>query len=139
MTYRPDSKDRKVIYLLARLTELGLEIKEDVLHRLVYRIQRKGARIGFEFEILNSEGYVFSYELAERLERLANLGYIKRYMIVERAYDGLYSYLYKVSEKGEALIKRTGVAQRDRKIIDEVVNKIKEKLKKYKAKRGVSK
>jgi len=139
MTYRPDSKDRKVIYLLARLSELGLEVKEEILHKLVYRAQRRGARMGFEFEVLNSEGLIFSYELAERLERLAKLGYVKRFLIVERAYDELYSYLYKISEKGEALVKRAGVAQRDKKIIDDIIDKVKERIERLKSRQRVEK
>jgi len=137
MTYRPDSKDRKIIYLLVKLTKLGLEVEEENIHKLIYRAQKRGVRMGLEFEVMNSEGLVFSYELAERLERLANLGYIKRYMIVERVYDELYSYLYKVSEKGIALIKRAGVAQRDKKILDDIVERIKERIEKVKSKRKV--
>lgn len=137
MTYRPDSKDRKIIYLLAKLTELGLEIEEENLHKLIYRAQKKGVRTEFEFEVMNSEGLVFSYELAERLERLANLGYLKRYMIVKRVYDALYSYLYKVSEKGIALIKRAGVAQRDKKIIDDMIDKIRKRIERIKSKQEV--
>jgi len=130
MTYRPDSKDRKVIYLLAKLAELGLDVREDALHRLVYRIQRKGAKIGFEFEVASSDGSVFSHELAERLERLSEAGYVKRFMVTGRSYEELYSYVYRVSEKGAALVRKAGVAQRDRRVIEEVVKRIGDRLSK---------
>ena len=125
------------MYLLSRLTELGLDVREDILHKLVYRMREKGVKIELYFMKVDSEGLIFSHELSRRLERLAKLGYIKRFLIVSHSYEELYKPVYKISDKGLSILKRIGISQRDKKIIDEIVREIKTKLERAKVKRGV--
>ncbi len=137
MTYRPDSKDRKILYLLGKL---GVELKEPTIHRIVYSLQKKGARFDFEFTVKKEEKKtVFSGELSERLIRLANNGYLKQFIIVDPAYQSLYIYVYKISEKGAGVIGKPRVSAKDIKIIDEAVKRIHGFIKKEKAKQALRK
>ena len=127
MTYRPDSKDRKIMYVLARL---GVEISEPTLQKLIYRIQQAGAKFEFKFLISESSGSVFSYELSERLNRLAEHGYIKRFYVMGRSYEELYIPVYEIAEKGISLLNRLGIAQRDKRVIDGIVDKFRSLIEK---------
>lgn len=120
MTYRPDAKDRKIIYVLARL---GVEISEPTLQKLIYKLQQAGVKFEFNFFISESSKQVYSHELTERLERLADLGYIKRFYTVGKYFEELYVPVYEVADKGISLLNRLGIAQKDKKIIDDIVDK----------------
>ena len=117
---RVDAVDKRILIFMSAL-RTPLEKKD--MHRMVYEMQSRGVRFGFEF----IGKPPFSEELQRRVDRLVKKGYLQEVLLVKPEYFKLYSTYYLITERGEKIAKRMDVDKKDIKRIIDYVEGIKSK------------
>jgi len=113
-----DQADKRLLYLLY---SYGKAVSRRRLHELVFRLQKDyGVDLGLEF----SGQPLFSKELDEKLQSLADRGLLKVVYSVGGSYLNLYKPYYKLTERGARVIEKTEFSKTDKELIEKMVNEV---------------
>ncbi len=118
MSKRLDATDKKILFLLYTY---GKALSRRRIHSLAYEIQNRGVKLGFNFH----GSPPISKKLDEKLEKLAERGYLSKLYVAGPLFLNLYKVYYKVTEKGINVAKKGDIGRQDMERIKEIINNIK--------------